>query len=85
MFKVFSSFRNDLLNDAIQFEEWDFLKAYFQPETTQWALAMVDADQRKSKCKRITSTKIFNLAKKYPAFNEAALPTNKLPSVLRTR
>ena len=79
------------MKDVIQFEEWNFLEEHFvqnNEERQQWTRAKREKDQETAewnavKATRLQETKIYDLSRKYPAFNEDALPTYKMEGVIK--
>ena len=81
-------FRDTLLEEAVQFEAWPFLEKHLKwwhVNKWWWRLRQAKAralkqDKELEKAKKTTlrQTKIFQLSRVYPAFNEDALPEAKL-------
>lgn len=78
------------MKDVIQFEKWNFLEAQFREEMPEWTIAKNEVVEKKDKWNRIKATelrgtKLYQMAKQFPAFNEDALPVNKMEGLIMKR
>lgn len=82
----FTFFRQALLDEAIQFEALSFLESHFQDFELKQAKERADSkaeEFNRTASMTLRQTKIFQLSRNFPAFNENCLPTAKLDGVIR--